>query len=170
MRVGRLLRSTEGVGAESHRVTGWRRVAWQVRGVARGRGVAAHRAGKQAVRRRRGTNGAGTLHVAVMAFTWRRGRQAWRRQALRRQAWRRQRLSGPGFMWRTWVGVVSLMRVPDEGDGRRVPGTLRRLRSNLFSVPQTCKRHRGLWSVVSLFQVPRGAIARCLVKLASLYN
>eukprot|EP00964_Phaeocystis_antarctica_P062633 scaffold37552_cov57-Phaeocystis_antarctica.AAC.1 len=27
MRVGRLLRSTEGVGAESHRVAGWRRVA-----------------------------------------------------------------------------------------------------------------------------------------------
>ena len=27
------------------------------------------------------------------------------------------------LMWRTWVGVVSLMRVPDEGGDRRVPDT-----------------------------------------------
>ena len=30
---------------------------------------------------------------------------------------------GPEAQWRTWVGVVSLMRVPDEGGDRRVPDT-----------------------------------------------
>ena len=41
MRVGRLLRSTEGVGAESHRVAGWHRVAGsRTRGVAESQRIA----------------------------------------------------------------------------------------------------------------------------------
>ena len=35
--------------------------------------------------------------------------QAWRRQAWRAARWALR------LMWRTWAGVVSLMRVPDEG-------------------------------------------------------
>ena len=50
VRVARLLRSTEGVGAESDAQS--RRVAGS-----RGRGVATHRVGKQAGRWWRGTNG-----------------------------------------------------------------------------------------------------------------
>ena len=52
MRVGRLLRSTEGVGAESHRFTG-----------SQGRREESQ-AGKQAGWRRRGTNGAARLTCA----------------------------------------------------------------------------------------------------------
>ena len=37
------------------------------------------------------------------------------------------------LMWRTWVGVVSLMRVPDEGGDRRVPGTSAKAENHLFS-------------------------------------
>eukprot|EP00964_Phaeocystis_antarctica_P120061 scaffold83809_cov43-Phaeocystis_antarctica.AAC.1 len=56
MRVGRLLRSTEGVGAESHRVA---KVAQGGRfEESRGRGGAALCAGKQAGRWRRGASGA----------------------------------------------------------------------------------------------------------------
>ena len=49
--------------------------------------------------------------------------------------------------WRTWVGVVSLMRVPDEGGDRRVPGTYAKAEKQpIFSVTiaahvccQTCR-------------------------------
>ena len=60
MRVARLLRSTEGVyrRIESHRVAGWHKVAGSRSG-----GVAMHRAGKQAGRRQRGTNGAARYRV-----------------------------------------------------------------------------------------------------------
>ena len=40
VRVGRLLRSTEGVGAESNRVTGWRRVAGSRFEESRGQSIA----------------------------------------------------------------------------------------------------------------------------------
>ena len=89
VRVGRLLRSTEGVGAESHRVTGWRRVAGsRSREVAESQ-AAAHRAGKQAGRWQRGANGAARFTRAdttcdeTMVQAWRSRKQARRRQARR---------------------------------------------------------------------------------------
>eukprot|EP00964_Phaeocystis_antarctica_P125807 scaffold89484_cov65-Phaeocystis_antarctica.AAC.3 len=89
MRVGRLLRSTEGVGAESHRVAG---VALGGRfEESRVCGVAAYRAGKQAGRRRRGASGAGTLHACGYDETmvaW-QGHRAGRCGAGRRSAGRR---------------------------------------------------------------------------------
>ena len=98
MRVGCLLRSTEGVGAESHRVTGSQgRRYEESRGVAES--IAAHIAAhiaqtKQGGWWRRGTNGAARLTRADTTcdetmVAWRASRrQAWRRQAWRRQAWR----------------------------------------------------------------------------------
>eukprot|EP00964_Phaeocystis_antarctica_P091042 scaffold58325_cov42-Phaeocystis_antarctica.AAC.1 len=99
MRVGRLLRSTEGVGAESHRVA---KVAQGGRSEeSRGRGGAALCAGKQAGRWRRGASGAArftradtTCGETMEAWqAWRRqpwSRQPWRRQPWSRQPWRRQ--------------------------------------------------------------------------------
>ena len=116
MRVGRLLRSSEGVGAgvaQGHRVAGSQ---GHFHGVAGSRGVyrsayrSAYRAGKQAGWWRRGTNGAARLTRADTTcdetmVAWRASRrQAWRRQAWRIQARRRQarvgrlgaRRGGPG--------------------------------------------------------------------------
>ena len=80
MRVGRLLRSTEGVGAESHRVA---KVAQGGRSEeSRGRGGAALCAGKQAGRWRRGASGAARFTRADT--TCDETMEAW--QASRRQA------------------------------------------------------------------------------------
>eukprot|EP00964_Phaeocystis_antarctica_P018337 scaffold10128_cov60-Phaeocystis_antarctica.AAC.2 len=93
MRVGRLLRSTEGVGAESHRV----KVAQGGRfEESRGRGGAALCAGKQAGRWRRGASGAARFTRADTTCgetmeAWQASRrQPWRRQPWSRQPWRRQ--------------------------------------------------------------------------------
>eukprot|EP00964_Phaeocystis_antarctica_P081137 scaffold50724_cov45-Phaeocystis_antarctica.AAC.2 len=55
---------------------------------------------------------------------------AGRRGAGRSQAAARWALR---LMWRTWVGVASLMRVPDEGGDRRVPDTSAKVENQLFS-------------------------------------
>jgi len=89
-----LLRSTEGVGAESHTVA---KVAQGgMFEESRGRGGAALCAGKQAGLWRRGASGAARFTRAdatcdeTMEVWQASRRQAWRRQAWRRQPWRRQ--------------------------------------------------------------------------------
>ena len=87
---------------------------------------------KQAGRWRRGASGtargtrADTTCDATMVAWHRAGRHgAGRRGAGRRGAGRSQAAArwALRLMWRTWVGVVSLMRVPGEGGDRRVPDT-----------------------------------------------
>eukprot|EP00964_Phaeocystis_antarctica_P063074 scaffold37830_cov55-Phaeocystis_antarctica.AAC.3 len=129
MRVGRLPRSTEGVGAESHRVTGS-----QCRRFEGSRAVAesiSQRISQRISRRgagwwRRGTNGAARLTCAdttcdetMVAWQAASRRQVWRRQAGRqawpRQAWREARWARRWTRGGTWVGVASMMRMDGSG-------------------------------------------------------
>ena len=118
MRVGRLLRSTEGVGAESHRVAklaqGGR--SEESRGVAESQHIA------QASRLDGGEALTGPARCADTTcdetmVAWQasrrqarggRRRQAWRRQAWRRQAWRVARWALRRTRRTWWVGVVSM--------------------------------------------------------------
>eukprot|EP00964_Phaeocystis_antarctica_P084954 scaffold53597_cov63-Phaeocystis_antarctica.AAC.5 len=126
MRAVRLLRSTEGVGAES-----------QVRGVA---GSRSRGAGKQAGRWRRGS--------IAQAGVWRAGRRGAGRCGAGSGA------VGPEAQWRTWVGVVSLMRVPDEGGDWRVPDTSAKPENQFIFSAGGKVRGSLKWS-------PEGADARC---------
>eukprot|EP00964_Phaeocystis_antarctica_P046083 scaffold26576_cov77-Phaeocystis_antarctica.AAC.1 len=82
MRAARLLRSAETVGTESGSQGG---TGWKVRGVAGSRSCNASRAGNQAGRWRRGTNGAGTLNAC--GYDVLRGHASRKRLGSCRQAW-----------------------------------------------------------------------------------
>ena len=146
MRVARLLRSTEGVGAESQgRVAG----LW-------GRGVATLRAGEQVGQRQRGTNGAGTLIACEymrsdddgMAGIAQAGMaQAGMAQAGVAQAGVAQVGSGavgPGahVAHLGWRRVAD--GVPDEGDERTVSGTHAKVENVFILEPAPTKNLREL--------------------------
>ena len=146
MRVARLLRSTEGVGAESQgRVAG----LW-------GRGVATLRAGEQVGQRQRGTNGAGTLIACEymrsdddgMAGIAQAGMaQAGMAQAGVAQAGVAQVGSGavgPGAHVARpgWRRVAD--GVPDEGDERTVSGTHAKVENVFILEPAATKNLREL--------------------------
>ena len=151
MRVARLLRSTEGVGAESQgRVAG----LW-------GRGVATLRAGEQVGQRQRGTNGAGTLiaceymrsdddgmaGIAQAGMAQAGMAQAGMAQAGVAQAGVAQVGSGavgPGAHVARpgWRRVAD--GVPDEGDERTVSGTHAKVENVFILEPAPTKNLREL--------------------------
>ena len=147
MRVGRLLRSSEGVGAESHRVTG---PQGHFRGVAGSRAYrSAYRACKQAGWWRRGTNGAARLTRADTTcdetmLAWqaslRAGRRGARRRGIGRHGLGRRgaRRGGPGGgRGGTWVGDASTMRV--KGWRCRATERFRQVASSRILGSEVCK-------------------------------
>ena len=78
-------------------------------------------------------------------------------------------------MWRTWVGVVSLMRVPDEGGDWRVPDTSAKAENQfIFSAGGKVRGVSPIfgewWSFGVLKRSPEGADARCWVKVALIFG